>query len=203
MDALSILALSLQCATTAPAPVVAALALAETQGSVYHVAVNGDRSDHPALDIAVQSVALAMVYDSKARIGLAGVPVDAFTDRSYTDGFSPCINLSVAADELQARHADFGGGEDHWRLAALDFATGEPGVNGKFAARFDVALAEVQALVGVFETQNVAATGSRLEDAREPMPVSSLNATEPAEEAGSQWDVYGRDQSRSLLVFSR
>lgn len=177
--------------------------MAETQGSVYHVAVDGDRSDHPGLDIAVQSVALALVYDASARIGLASVPVDAFRERSYTDGFSPCINLSVAADELKARHDNFGGGDEHWRLAVLDFATGEPGVNGEFAARYDEALAEVEALAGVFEKQGVAAAGTRLDEAREPMPVSSLNPAEPAEETGSQWDVYGRDQSRSLLVFSR
>lgn len=203
MDALSILALSLQCATTAPAPVVAALAMAETQGAIYHVAVNGDRSDHPGVDLAVQSVALALVYESSARIGLASVPVDAFRDRSYTDGFSPCINLSVAADELQARHADFGGGDDHWRLAALDFATGQPGIDREFAARYDEALAEVEALAGVFDTPRSMTASSRIEDAREPMPTRSLNPSEPSADTGAPWDVYGRDPSRSLLIFSR
>lgn len=41
MDALAILALATQCATAAPAPVVAAVAMAETSGSTYAVTVDG------------------------------------------------------------------------------------------------------------------------------------------------------------------
>lgn len=205
MDALSILALAMQCSTAAPAPVVAALALTETQGAPYSVTVDSDRSDHESLDVAVQSVALALVYDAPVKIGIAGVPVAAFNKRdlSYTEGFSPCRNIAIAGDELRERFESFGGQPDHWRLAALDYGTGEPGVDGDYGARFDEALAVVNSMTGDLQAPEVARAEPSLDAARQAAPASAQNYADPAERADAQWDVYGRDPSRSLLIFSR
>lgn len=205
MDALSILAIAMQCSTAAPAPVVAALAMTETQGGAFTVTVDGDRSDHDSLDMAVQSVALALVYEGRIKIGIAGVPVEAFgaRDQSYVDGFSACQNMAVAGDELRERVEAFGGQEEHWRLAVLDYGTGEPGVDGDYAVRFDEAFAQIEEVAGQLGGQSVAQANRSLDAAHEPSPASARNYAEPSETSSDRWDVYGRVESRSLLIFSQ
>ena len=206
MDALAILALATQCATAAPAPVVAAVAMAETSGSTYAVTVDGKRSDHAGQDEAVQSVALALVEGSTVKVGIAGVPVKTFDSLrvSYTEGFSSCLNLEIAGDELRKRWESFGGQDEHWRLAALDYGTGEPGVDSEYSKRFDAALAEINDVSPRLSKRK----GAAKEFAAGPAPSSGEeepNSTPTQRAAGSanQWDVFNNQRSQSRLIFSR
>ncbi|MBB3948406.1 hypothetical protein GGQ73_004393 [Rhizobium skierniewicense] len=207
MDTLAILALATQCVTAAPAPIVAAVAMAETSGSTYSVTVDGKRSDHAEQNEAVQSVALALVEGATVKVGLAGVPVKSFDSLkvSYTEGFSSCFNLEVAGDELRKRWESFGGQEDHWRLAALDYGTGEPGVDSDYSKRFDAALAEINELshrLGKRQGQAskvVAAGPASSSDEEAPNSPPAQQAAVPE----NKWDVFNNQRSQSLLIFSR
>lgn len=204
MDALSVLALAAQCATAAPAPVVAALAIAETNGAVYAVNVAGARSDAGNFDGAVQTVASALVEDRPVRLGLAGVSAGAFANRDlpYTEAFSPCRNLEIAAKDLREGWERFGALEEHWRLAVLEFGTGEPGVEGPFAQRYDAAFTEVSALIDELPGEARAAASKPASRPKTEQPAAPSD-TAPSESTGQNWDVYGREQSRSLLIYSR
>lgn len=200
MDALSILALAMQCVTAAPAPVVAALAIAESGGSAYSVNIAGERTDLGDFDGAVQTVALSLVEGSAVKIGMAGVPVAAFDERgvSYTDGFSACHNLRIAGEVLREKWQLYGGLDQHWRLAVLEYGTGEPGIEGPFAERFDAASEQLAVAAAELTQPNGSQQG-------EPDPAEQAPPPAPpsADRADANWDVYSRDQSRSLLIFSR
>lgn len=204
MDILSILALATQCATAAPAPVVAALAMTESNGSAYSVVIDGKRSDHAGQDEAVQSVALAQVEGSAVKIGIASVPVKAFDalNVSYTEGFSACYNLEVAGEELRTRWESFGGQDEHWRLAVLDYATGEPGVDGDYGQRYDAALAEIKGQSGHVAKRS-GAPAKAVASTTAPAQATASDNGRKAVGSGAQWDVFNRAPSQSLLVFSR
>ncbi|PSH70127.1 hypothetical protein CU102_03240 [Phyllobacterium brassicacearum] len=208
MDALSILALATQCVTAAPAPVVAAMAIAETNGSAYAVTI-GDEPVSPAdIDAAVQAAAIGLSNGHVVKIGIASVPTTEFDKRNiaYSDGFSICRNMAVAGDQLRESWQRFGARDEHWRLAVLEIATGNPGVEGDFAHRFDTAMTEVRkaaqglrqpsgAAVAEAPAKPAARSGSSYAD-------TETAPSEPAKAAGA-WDVYGRDSSQSLLIFSK
>jgi len=206
MDALSVLALAAQCATAAPAPVVAALALAETDGSIYAVQAGGERSDPKDFDAAVQAAAIALTDGAPVKIGLAGVPISEFDARNvaYTEGFSPCRNLTIAGELLREGWERFGGMEEHWRLAVLEFATGEPGTEGEFAKRFDAAMANIRIASGELPGRPTNAQAEKATAATQsPAPPSSHRQADAPPRTTASWDVYGRDPSRSLLIFTK
>jgi len=61
MDMLSVLVLAAQCVTAAPAPVVTAVAMAETGGAVYSLQIDGKRTVSSDFDDAVQNAALGLL----------------------------------------------------------------------------------------------------------------------------------------------
>lgn len=203
MDPLSVLALATQCVTAAPAPVVAAVAIAQTDGAPYAVTIGGERNSPADFDAAVQTVALALTSGSSARIGMAGVPVSAFDDRgvSYTHGFSACSNLAVAGELLSESWQRFGGMEEHWRLAVLEYATGKAGTEGAFAEKFDAAMAEIKKVAGELPDRQVTAHAAEPPRTERERPAPSAVQANAHDDVG--WDVFNRDRSRSLLIYSK
>lgn len=206
MDVLSVLALATQCATAAPAPVVAAMALAETDGSAYSVLIENERNSPSDFDAAVQAAAIGLLNGGVVKVGIAGVPTTEFDKRNlaYSEGFSACRNMAVAGDMLRESWKRFGGQNEHWRLAVLEVATGDPGVEGDFAKKYDAAMTEVRKAAQDL-THPSSATEAPAKPAAHDVPDYDDTQTppqEPARTAGS-WDVYGRDSSQSLLIFSK
>lgn len=203
MDPLTVLALATQCVTAAPAPIIAAVALAETGGSPYAITIAGERNDANSFEVAVQSVALALTTGAQVEVGMAGVPVSAFEDQgvSYTEGFSPCRNLAIAGELLRESWQRFGSMEEHWRLAVLEYGSGQ-GRDGGFAEEFDAAMTEIQVVAGKLPSLQVA--GDAAERARtDPRKEPTTRAARIAAENGVDWDVFSRDPSRSLLIYSK
>lgn len=207
MDALSILALATQCVTAAPAPVVAAMAIAETNGSAYEVTIGGKRSSPPDFDAAVQAAAIGLSNGNVVKIGIARIPTTEFDKRdiAYSDGFSVCRNMAVAGDLLRESWQRFGGQDEHWRLAVLEIATGDPGVEGDFAHKFDTAMIEVRKAARDLPRPSAAVAEAPAKPAARAVSSYADTETMPSEpaKAAGAWDVYGRDSSQSILIFSK
>ena len=197
MDVLSVLALAMQCVTAAPAPVVAAMAIAETNGSAYSVIASGGRSSPLDFDAAVQAAAIGLVDGRVVNGGIAGVPTTEFEKRkiAYSDGFSACRNMAVAGDFLRESWKRFGGQDEHWRLAALEVATGTPGVEGEFGRKYDAAMTKLRE---VAEDLPRPSPPIMMEAPSNPAPHSVPTYDNP--QIGA-WEVYSRDPSRSLFIF--
>jgi len=99
---LSILVLATQCTTAAPAPIVAAIAMAETSGSTYSLQIDGKRTVSSDFDDAVQNAAIGILDGSTVKVGIASVPTQEFDKRglSYSEGFSACRNMEIAGEIL-------------------------------------------------------------------------------------------------------
>jgi len=142
MDILSVLALATQCVTSAPPPIVAAMAMAETNGAIYSIQVDDEHTVQPDFDAAVQVAALGLLSGSNVKVGIANIPTQEFDKRtlSYSEGFSACQNMKIAGEILRESWERFGAQDEHWRLAALEIATGNPSIDEDFAHKFDMAL---------------------------------------------------------------
>lgn len=206
MDALSVLALATQCVTAAPAPIVAAMAIAETDGSAYAVTVEQEHSTPPDFDAAVQAAAIGLLNGGMVKVGIASVPTTEFDKRNiaYSEGFSACRNMAVAGDMLRESWKRFGAQNEHWRLAVLEAATGDPGVEGEVARKYDAAMKDVQKAAQYLPHQS-----SPTEVPAKPAPRAVTayadmenEPSEPTKSTGA-WDVFGRDSSQSLLIFSK
>lgn len=202
MDPLSVLILAHQCVAAAPPSLVAAMALAQTGASPYAVTITGETKSPADLDSAVQAAALALTDGALVRIGIANVPVSKFQDRglSYGEGFSACTNLAVAGELLSESWQRFGSMEEHWRLAVLDYATGQAGTEGAFARKFDAALTKIEAAAWNLPADQ---TSTDVSASAQPQDKAVSRVEPRRRQVGAGWDVFSRDRSRSLLVYSK
>jgi len=203
---LSILALATQCATAAPAPIVAAVVMAETNGVVYSLQIDSKHTVSSDFDDAVQNVALGLLDGSTVKIGIAAVPTQEFDKRdiSYSEGFSACRNMEIAGEILREAWERFGGQDEHWRLAALEIATGNPGVEGEFSEKFDLALTEARKVIQNnphFLQNSPVKSDGRTQDAATPN-VKNPSSSETTNKARSP-NIYDRAPSNPLLIFSK
>lgn len=145
MDALSVLVLATQCGSGAPAPILTALAIAQTDGAPFAIIVDNELKIQPTIEAAVQAAASGLIHDSVVRVGIAGLPTTEFDKRnlSYPSGFSACRNLSVAGLVLRKRWTQLGAKEADWRLAAIEIAQGKTDHVSDFAKKFDAAFLQV------------------------------------------------------------
>jgi len=206
MDMLSVLVIATQCATAAPPPVVAALVMTETNGAVYSLQIDGKRTTLPNFDEAVQNAVLGILDESNVKVGIAAVPTQEFDKRgiSYSEGFSACRNMEVAAEVLRESWKQFGGQGEHWKLAVLEMATGNPSIEGDFAHQFDQALAQAQKIIQNNPRLSTNSTVKRDDSPLEAVSpsVNNLPSSDTAHMTKS-WNVYDRSSSSPLLVFSK
>lgn len=220
MDALSVFALAKQCVGAAPAIVVAALAIVETNGNP--LAVQSERASASILTLeqAVQATSIALAGGDSPAIGIVRISVDALHERglSIRQGLSACTNLKVAGELVAAHHASLSVRSDEdWRRAAIGYGTGNPdtGDVDSYGARYDAAHAaiaqaadEIEQIAG-FDTTTQQASSQRPSSQRpsstsllaphhvpEDPPASPVTRDAPSR----GWDVYGR--SSMLLRFS-
>jgi len=206
MDMLSILALAMQCVTAAPAPIVAAAIMAETNGVAYSLQIDGEHTVSSDFNDAVQNVALGLLDSSTVKVGIAAVPTQEFDKRgiSYSEGFSACRNMEVAGEILRESWERFGGQDEHWRLAVLETATGNPSIEGEFAEKFDLALSEAQKVIQNnphFLQNSPVKSDGRTQD------VATLNAKDLSSSETTNMtrspNIYDHAASNPLLVFSK
>jgi len=203
---LSVLVLATQCATTAPAPIVAAIAMAETSGSTYSLQIDGERTVSSDFDDAVQNAAIGLLDGSTVKVGIAAVSTQEFDKRdiSYSEGFSACRNMEVAGEVLHESWERFGGQDEHWRLAALEMVTENPGVEGEFSEKFDLALTEALKVIQnnphFLQNPPVRSDG-RSQDVALPSTknISSSKTTNMPRSP----NIYDRASSNPLLIFSK
>jgi len=206
MDMLSILALATQCATAAPAPIVAAIAMAETSGSVYSLQIDGEPTALTNFDDAVQNAALGLSSGSTVKVGITSVPIQEFDKRglSYSEGFSACRNMEIAGEILRESWERFGGQDEHWRLAALEIVTGTPGVEGEFSHQFDLALAEAQKIIQHnphFLQHPSVKSDAHAQDA--DFPNTKNPPSSGTTNVARSPNIYDRAASNPLLIFSK
>jgi len=93
--------------------------------------------------------------------------------------------MEIAGEILHESWENFGGQDEHWRLAALEIATGEPGIEGEFAEKFDLAFAQAQEIMQ-----------------RDPHFLQNPPSSETTNMARSP-NIYDRASSNPLLIFSK
>ena len=199
MDALSVLALATQCVTAAPAPVVAAMAIAEANGSVYSVLIEGKRSALSDLDAGVEAAAIGLLNVGVVKIGVASVPTSELDNRSipYSDAVSAC--MAIAGDMLREFWSRSGGQDQNWRRAVLQVAIGDRNVEAELAKKFDVAMADVRRAAQGLPRPSSAIETPANRAARNVKDDADTEATprQPGKPA-SALALYGRHPSQSL-----
>lgn len=206
MDALSILALAKQCASSAPAVVIASIALVETGGHPNAVYLSGDDARTVTFEQAVKTATSAAASGEPPSVGMTLLPAHELSTRgiSISSGLSACTNLKIAGELVRLQFDSINGKSDaDWRRAAIGYGTGNPDAAevNNYGARYDAARMEIE---DASKGQGLGATVSEAPTPTQTRVVSrNQPAVEPAEgEApGHTWDVFGRNQGR-LLRFS-
>jgi len=203
MDVLSILALATQCSIAAPAPIVAAMTVAETGGEVYSIQIDDTRIIPSDFDEAVQIATTGMLQGANVKIGIANIPTQEFDRRdiSYSEGFSACRNLEMKGEILRDSWERFGGQDEHWRLAVLETATGNPALEGEFSQKFDNALTQIKQLAQTREKPKIGRETSTPQGTSNPAETETSLSEQAA--PYPSWNIYGRGASNPLLVYSK
>lgn len=212
LELAAVLALAQRCAPSIAPETM--LSIVQVESSFNALAINvNDAADPPPSRSAAEAIRTAEALIRQGRsvdLGLGQINSKnlGWLGMTVADAFDPCRNLAGAAKVLEAGYlsaAKVAPQQQALRMAFSAYNTGSHsrGFSNGYVAKVERAASRVvPALGGAYAAQAAAPPLAPTQLAQE-IAAENLQAEAPPAEPAASWDVFGRAEASSILVFGR